>query len=83
MVVSVSVFDCLVKAAAGAMQSVPAVNASWMYTFVRQYDNVSDQEVARGRVVIIYLILTHKPWLSFSLFVVVDDDDDDDVVDVI
>jgi pyruvate dehydrogenase E2 component (dihydrolipoamide acetyltransferase) len=36
----ISVTDCLVKAAALAMRAVPDVNASWMGTFVRQYEQV-------------------------------------------
>lgn len=37
---SISVQDVLVKAAAKAMEKVPAVNAAWMDSFVRQYDQV-------------------------------------------
>jgi pyruvate/2-oxoglutarate dehydrogenase complex dihydrolipoamide acyltransferase (E2) component len=36
----ISVTDCMVKAAALAMRAVPDVNAQWMGTFVRQYDQV-------------------------------------------
>lgn len=36
----ISVQDILVKAAAKAMEKVPAVNAAWMDSFVRQYDQV-------------------------------------------
>jgi len=38
--ISISLNDMLVKAAACAMKAVPEVNASWMDTFVRVYDNV-------------------------------------------
>jgi len=37
---SISLNDLLVKAAACAVRTVPSVNASWMDTFVRQYQNV-------------------------------------------
>ncbi|KAL3793321.1 hypothetical protein HJC23_003831 [Cyclotella cryptica] len=36
----ISVNDLLLKAAAAAMKTVPAANASWMDTFVRVYDSV-------------------------------------------
>jgi len=36
----ISVLDFLVKASALAMKQVPDVNASWMETFVRRYDQV-------------------------------------------
>lgn len=42
-----SVFDFLVKAAALAVKQVPDVNASWMETFVRRYDQV-DVNVVMG-----------------------------------
>mmetsp|Transcript_27022 Transcript_27022/g.38510 ORF Transcript_27022/g.38510 Transcript_27022/m.38510 type:complete len:300 (+) Transcript_27022:561-1460(+) len=39
-VITISVHDMLVKAAALAMKQVPDVNASWMDTFIRRYDQV-------------------------------------------
>lgn len=37
---NISIQDILVKAAAKAIEKVPAVNAAWMDSFVRQYDQV-------------------------------------------
>mmetsp|Transcript_13943 Transcript_13943/g.18990 ORF Transcript_13943/g.18990 Transcript_13943/m.18990 type:complete len:252 (-) Transcript_13943:209-964(-) len=39
-VITISALDMLVKAAALAMKQVPDVNASWMDTFIRRYDQV-------------------------------------------
>ena len=37
--------DCVVKAAALAMRAVPDVNAQWMGTFVRQYEQVGEAQI--------------------------------------
>jgi pyruvate dehydrogenase E2 component (dihydrolipoamide acetyltransferase) len=37
---NISMQDILIKAAAKSMEKVPAVNAAWMDSFVRQYDQV-------------------------------------------
>lgn len=38
--IKLSVNDFIVKAAALALRKVPAVNASWMGDFIRQYHNI-------------------------------------------
>jgi pyruvate dehydrogenase E2 component (dihydrolipoamide acetyltransferase) len=38
--VGISILDFLIKGAATAMKQIPDVNASWMETFVRRYDQV-------------------------------------------
>ena len=54
----VTVFACLAKAAALAMQTVPAVNASWMDSFIRQVSKC-------------YLVLYGKDYLYGTVLVLV------------